>query len=99
MRFIWDEDKNRVNRAKHGVDFEDAKLVFFDSWALLERDRVVSGEQRWRTLGRAASIVILAVFHSWHDNEGDEVIRIISARKATSHEREEYNSQFRPEAH
>lgn len=43
MRFTWDENKNRT---KHGVDFEDANLVFFDRWSLVQRDRVVEGEQR-----------------------------------------------------
>ena len=83
MRFIWDENKNRTNRVKHGLDFEDAKLVFFDRWALIQPDRFVDGEQRWQTLGSAGGVVVLAVFHTLREEDGDEVIRIISARKAT----------------
>jgi len=87
MRFTWDENKNRINRAKHGVGFEDAKLVFFDPWTLIQKDQLVDGEQRRRTLGLAGGVVVLAVFHTWREEDGDEVIRIISTRKATSHER------------
>jgi len=96
MRFTWDENKNRSNRAKHGIDFEDAKLVFSDEWALIQRDREVNDEQRWRTLGLALGTVVLAVFHTWHEEDDEEIIRLISARKATTHERKEYNSQFGP---
>jgi uncharacterized protein len=96
MRFTWDENKNRANRGKHGIDFEDARLVFFDEWALTQRDREVNGEQRWRTLGLVLGTVVLAVFHTWREEGDEEIIRIISARKATTHERKEYDSQFGP---
>jgi len=51
MYFEWDERKNRANQAKHGLSFETAALVFEDPNAISVLDRVVEGEERWRTLG------------------------------------------------
>ena len=93
MRFDWDEQKNRRNRAKHKFSFETAQLVFSDPFALSKLDRVVEGEERWQTLGCIAGAVVVLVAHTVGEKEGEEVIRIISARKATPHEREIYESQ------
>ncbi|MFY9689816.1 MAG: BrnT family toxin [Candidatus Acidiferrales bacterium] len=90
MRFDWDEDKNRRNLAKHKVSFETAKLVFDDPRAVSRLDRVEDGEERWQTLGLVDGIVVLLVAHTYRDNDGEELIRIISARKATAHERMVY---------
>lgn len=90
MRFVWDERKSRQNLAKHKVSFETAQLVFDDPCALSMKDRVVEGEQRWQTLGLAGGAVVLLVAHTFVEEHGEEVIRIISARKATRHEREAY---------
>jgi hypothetical protein len=90
MRFEWDEGKNRGNRVKHKVSFETARLVFDDPCHLSVQDRRVAGEERWQTLGRVGDVVILLVAHTWHDAGGEEVIRIISARKATPLERGRY---------
>ncbi len=90
MRFIWDEEKSRRNLIKHKVSFETARLVFDDPNAISRPDRIVEGEERWQTLGQVGGVVILLVAHTYHDEEGEEVIRIISARKATPHERERY---------
>lgn len=79
MRFEWDEEKNRRNLAKHRFSFDTAKLVFDDPAALSVQDRVVEGERRWQTLGMVSDIV-LNVAHTWRDEAGDEVIRLISAR-------------------
>ncbi len=87
MRFVWDERKSRSNRAKHKVSFETAKLVFEDPFAISIQDRTVEGEQRWQTLGLAGGVVILLVAHTYEDENGEEVIRIVSARKATPRER------------
>jgi uncharacterized DUF497 family protein len=90
MRFVWDEGKSRSNLAKHKVSFETAKLVFDDPFAISVQDRTVEGEERWQTLGMVGGLVILLVAHTYQDEGGEEVIRIISARKATPREREFY---------
>ena len=90
MRFVWDAEKNRRNRVKHRVSFETAALVFEDPHALSIQDRVVEGEERWQTLGRVGDITLLLVAHTVHEENGEEVIRIISARTATAHERRAY---------
>jgi len=89
MRFEWDEDQNRSNFAKHKVSFETAISVFDDQRALSIPDRIVDGEERWQTLGMTADIVLI-VAHTWRDEDDGEVIRVISARKATPRERRAY---------
>jgi len=93
MRFEWNEEKNRRNCAKHNVSFEAARLVFDDPWALNLRERVVDGEERWQTIGMAGGIVLLLVVHADREETGEEVIRIISARKATPRERRVYEEE------
>ena len=90
MEFAWDEQKSRRNLVKHGVSFETAKLVFDDPRAVSRLDSVKDGEERWQTLGLAAGILILLVVHTYREESGEEVLRIISARKATPHERTIY---------
>ena len=90
MRFEWDENKNRENRKKHGVSFEIAMEVFDDPFSLTSQDRIVKGEERFWTLGRVEDLNILVVVHTLMDEKGEEVIRIISARKATPRERAFY---------
>ncbi len=90
MRFIWDEEKNRRNLAKHKISFETAKLVFDDPFAVSLRERIVDGEDHWQTMGSIGGIVVVLVAHTYVEEEDEEVIRIISARKATSHERRHY---------
>jgi uncharacterized DUF497 family protein len=88
--FEWEETKARSNARKHGVRFEDAMLVFADPYALAEQDRMEDGELRWQTLGLAGGIVLLLVAHTVRNEREDEIIRIISARKATKRERKRY---------
>ena len=89
MRFEWDEGKNRRNLAKHKVSFETASLVFEDPRALSVQDRVVEGEERWQTVGMVSGTVLF-VAHTYREQAGDQVIRLISARKAIAHERRAY---------
>jgi uncharacterized DUF497 family protein len=89
VRIEWDENKNRANQRKHGVSFELAQEAFDDPLALSKLERVVGGEERWHTLGLVEDVVLL-VTHTVQDDEGEEVIRIISARKATARERRYY---------
>lgn len=88
--FVWDEKKSRRNLAKHRISFETAALVFDDPCSLSRFDRVQGGEERWHTLGSAGGVVILLVVHADVEIDGEEVIRIISARKATPQERRAY---------
>ena len=91
VRSEWDEAIAKSNARKHGVRFEDAVLVFSDPYALVEQDRLEGGELRWQTLGLAGGIVLLPVAHTIRDEQGDEIIRIISARKAIRKERQRYD--------
>ena len=90
MRFVWDRHKNRQNLAKHKVSFETAALVFDDPFCVTRFDRIADGEERWQTLGLAGGVAVLIVAHGEQKTGGEEVIRIISARKATPHERKIY---------
>jgi uncharacterized DUF497 family protein len=96
MRFEWDESKNRVNRTKHGIDFEFARVAFDDPFAITIQDRDADGEQRYQLIGAVYSRVIL-VAHAVTaagSGEDEEVIRIISARKATPFERKRYEENY-----
>ncbi len=91
VRFEWDEAKALSNVRKHGVRFDDAMLVFGDRFALIEQDRMVDEEPRWQALGWAGGNFLLMVAHTaWTEGE-DEMIRIISARKASRKERKRYD--------
>jgi|SRR6266403_2268055 len=94
MRLEWDEAKNRRNLAKHCISFETAKLVFEDPHALSIQDRAVEDEERWQTLGMIGGLVVVLVAHTYREENGEEVIRLISARKATPLERRAYEENF-----
>jgi uncharacterized DUF497 family protein len=90
LRWIWDVAKNRRNKRVHGLSFETAIHVFDDPLAASQPDPH-EGEDRWQTLGMVGGVVVFVV-HTWPepDATGEEIGRIISARKATSHERRAY---------
>jgi len=86
--FTWDPRKARANQRKHGVSFEQAARVFSDPLALSKLDDTPGyGEVRWITMGQIDGAILL-VAHT--DEEDDDGIHIISARKATKHERRHY---------
>ena len=89
-RFEWDANKNERNNAKHGIDFETAQLVFDDPFCITFVERLYGGEERWHAIGAIEDILILVVVHTYREDRGDEVIRVISARRATPHERRLY---------
>ena len=92
LRFEWDDRKAAVNRRKHGVSFEEARTVFFDENALLRPDENHSeDEDRFVLLGLSARLRTLVVYHSYR--QGEEVIRLISARKANAFERQQYEDR------
>ncbi len=89
MIFVWDNTKNRANKKKHGVSFEEAETVFYDKAARLISDPDHSeDEDRFILLGMSSDSKVLVVVHVYKEN--DEIIRIISARKATKHEQSKY---------
>ena len=91
IRFEWDPVKARTNQRKHGIAFEDAMHVFEDRYALFEHDHTdEAGELRWRALGLAGDVVVLLVAHTVREEGDDEVIRVISVRRATRKERNRY---------
>jgi len=95
VEFTWDDRKNRANQKKHGISFETAILVFDDPLNVSAQDREVDGEPRWRTIGMVNGIHMLLVAHTIdldldRSNDDEEVIRILSARKATRRERRIY---------
>jgi uncharacterized DUF497 family protein len=87
MRFEWNEAKRRANLAKHGVDFADAVGVFYDPASITLEDAGSHDEARFSTLGRSYTDRVLVVV--WVERDAD-VLRIISARKASPGEASHY---------
>jgi uncharacterized DUF497 family protein len=93
VNFEWDPDKDAWNYVKHGIRFETAAMVFDDPYHVSQLDRVVDGEERWRTMGLIGGLVIVIVAHTYREQNGEETVRIISARKATKRERKHYEER------
>jgi uncharacterized DUF497 family protein len=89
VRFDWDPKKARENYRKHEVSFEIAALVFDDPGFVMYPDRDVDGEERWHTIGMVGDVLLLLVVHTLVE-EDEEIVRIISAREVTPHERRLY---------
>lgn len=93
LHFEWDENKNRINKRKHKVSFEEAKSVFEDVEALIIDDPEHSEqEERFIIMGFSSKARLLVVCHCYRANE--TVIRIISARKATERESMQYRAML-----
>lgn len=89
LRFAWDPGKAASNQRKHGVTFEEAQTVFFDEFARLIPDPEHSEqEDRFILLGASLHLRLLVVCHCYREEE--HIVRIISARKATTHEQRQY---------
>src|SRR5262245_3933442 len=87
--FEWDERKNRANRNKHGISFEEARSAFLDENARVLPDPEHSQEEeRFVLMGLSTALRVLVVCHCYRQK--DEVIRIISARKADREEQRQY---------
>ncbi|MBT3533391.1 MAG: BrnT family toxin [Rhodospirillaceae bacterium] len=96
MRFEWDDAKATLDLANHGVPFEYACHVFADV-NRIERYQRRGSEDRWQIIGRIEDGVYIVITHERHLRDGEEVTRIISARRATGDERKHYfrnRSQF-----
>jgi len=90
LRFEWGPVKARINQRKHGVNFEDAMRVFEDPDARFEQDRMdEAGELRWQAI-LVGNAVVLLVAHTVREEGEDDVIRLISARRATRKETHRY---------
>ncbi len=90
LRFEWDDNKDRINQAKHGISFREAQTVFYDEAALLIDDPEHSEEEeRFIILGISRKANLLVVCHCYR--EADSIIRLISARQATKTETRQYN--------
>lgn len=91
MEFQWDRKKNEINKQKHGISFEEACSVFNDENGILIFDPDNSDfEDRFLLLGRSSVLRVLVVCHCVREQQDEELIRIISARKANSEERKQY---------
>ena len=89
QRFEWDEGKSRVNQKKHGVSFDEARTAFLDENVRVIPDPEHSAdEDRFILLGLSIRLRVVVVCHCYQEDK--DVIRIISARKATAAERNEY---------
>ncbi len=89
IKFEWDENKNQMNQRKHKITFDEAKTVFYDVEAIVIDDPEHSREEeRFIILGFSKKANLLVVCHCYRNS--DTVIRIISARKATTAETRQY---------
>ena len=94
LRFEWDPAKARLNQRKHGIAFDEAPTVFADEDAVLVADPVHSAsEDRFYLLGLSARLRVLVGVHCCRVD--DEIVRLISARKATSSERVQYDARWK----
>lgn len=93
IRFEWDPRKAKSNLRKHGISFEEAQSVFYDeNGRLIEDPDHSEDEDRFILLGVSSNSRVLIVCHCYREN--DEVVRIISARKATRLEQNYYQSDL-----
>jgi uncharacterized DUF497 family protein len=95
LRFEWDSRKSRANQLRHKVTFAEAATAFYDEHAILIDDPDHSErEQRFILLGFSSALRLLVVCHCYRQSE--EVIRIISARRADRYEQQDYFGRFNP---
>ena len=93
MRFEWDESKNRANVRKHGFDFADAWEIFDGPMLTALDDRADYGEDRWIGIGLLWTRIVVVIF----TERDEDTIRIISLRKAFTHERIRYEEILKDE--
>lgn len=91
MKFIWDRRKNKANVKKHELDFADAYMVFESPMLVGLDDREDYGEDRWIGIGLMENRVVVIVYTELEEDS----IRIISFRKATTNESENYEQEYK----
>jgi uncharacterized DUF497 family protein len=90
IRFEWDSDKSETNLRKHGIAFENACEVFFDPFLRMTEQKIHNGQMREAVVGMTVNWRLLYVIYTMLK---DDIIRIISARPVTTHERQQYEEQ------
>lgn len=97
MRCEWDPQKAESNLRKHGVDFEVAQDTFRDPFSRIVPDQFELDEERLQITGLAGGHILVVVFvdRSYEAEEGDEIVRIISARRANRQERRDFEGRAR----
>jgi len=85
MEYEWDDDKNQSNLQKHGLDFQDAELIFSGKVITFIDDRYDYGEKRFITLGELENRIVVVVH-----TQRAFTVRIISMRKANEREKKIY---------
>jgi uncharacterized DUF497 family protein len=96
FNFEWDPVKARLNRAKHGIRFEEAATVFHDPAmvSIFDEEHSLGEEERWVTMGRSEEGDLLVVVHTIGERRPNEfAVRLISARRATRRERRRYEAE------
>lgn len=89
LKFVWDSEKAKINKKKHGISFETAARVFLDDKSIDEFDELHSDfEDRYKIIGKVREILVVIY------TERGEFNRIISARQATKREEADYYEQF-----
>jgi uncharacterized DUF497 family protein len=89
MRIVWEDKKNKDNIKKHGISFEEVETVFYDpNGKLIDDPDHSDNEDRFIFLGLSKMLHLLVVCHCYREN--DDIIRIITARKATKKETKYY---------
>ena len=91
MKFEWDENKNEANVRKHGIDFNDIPEIFDGPMIINYDDRIDYNEERYIGIGVLRNIIAVVVFAEI----GEDVIRIISARKANKHESKIFEKEIK----
>ncbi len=96
MLFTWDDEKERINIRKHGVDFRVAARVFIDEDMLLEYNSVdeYTGEERWDAIGSFEAGIMFVVYVERITMDNNDIIRIISARYADKREKKRYVKSY-----
>jgi uncharacterized DUF497 family protein len=95
LRIEWDDAKARANLRKHGISFDEAETAFSDDYALIlpDPDHSSMDEERLILLGMSAALRVLVVVHC--ERSGGDIIRLISARRATRSERAQYDARWK----
>ena len=95
LRCDWDPSKARANLRKHGISFEEAETAFSDDYALVlpDPDHSSPDEERLLLIGLSAALRVLVVIHC--ELEDGNIIRLISARRATRSERAQYDARWK----